>query len=300
MASARCSGSDGLAWLAAQIPEPMPRRAVPAAAEDAAAASEATLPAWAPPQPPPLQQPAQPAARGDGALPPVTGTDAPLHLQGAPGAQHQQQWSVWGPADPQAPPREPLSQQLRGAAPREPPPAPPDQDRRAPSSGPRLSTERSRLQRQKGQPLAEQLDPLPQPQPEEVASGAPAPPPPSSALGNGAYVHPKASQEGAAQPLTTSGSHATDPAAPAGKGASRSNGSQAIGNDGGSELEVHGVEGEEEGSDGHSTQPHRFAHTGPRPSKASWMQNPVPLKAVEPTDEWFFLSGTFKRKAASS
>ena len=296
MGSARCSGSDGLAWLAAQIPEPMPRRAVPAAAEDAAGAPEATLPAWALTQPPPLQQAAYPAASPDGALPPVAVAAAPPQPEAAPPAQQQQQWSVWGPSDPQASPRKALSQQLRSAVTRDPHPPPPDQDRAAPTTGPRLSTERSRLQRQPGQPLAEQLDPLPKPQPEAVAGEA-------NAAGNGAYARPKASQEGAAQPAAqppaTSGSHPVAPAAPEASESSRSNGSQSIGNDGGSELEVHGGDGEE-GSDGHSTQPHRFAHKGSRPSKATWMQNPVPLKAVEPTDEWFFLSGTFKRRAASS
>lgn len=168
--------------------------------------------------------------------------------------------SLWGPASPK--------RQEAGS-----------EDGLGVNGRPRLTTERSRLQRQPGQPLAPQLDPLPLKDQPAAAGTAAATSTSASVVSSSAAYAQAQLTNGAVLAVHTQQSNTGI----VGSQVSSETASECVDSASGDDL----------------SEPHGFAFQDTWPAPSTWMQNPIPLQPKEPTDEWFFPSGTFKCKEVS-
>lgn len=146
------------------------------------------------------------------------------------------------------------------------------------SGGPRLTTERSRLQRQPGQPLAPHLVPLPlKPQPAAAATAA--------ATSISASVVPTSRACAQAQP--TNGPVLAVHTQQSNTGIVGGQVAQAASDS------VHGAGGDD------SSEPHRFAFQDTWPAPSTRMQNPIPLQPKELTNKWLCSSGNLECKSVT-
>lgn len=174
------------------------------------------------------------------------------------------------------------------------------------NDGPRLKTQRSRLQRQPGEPLAPQLKPLPLPDSMQMSAD-------KEARRLGLNAAPRQPQQARILPEENGSSHSQLDAAVSpvenGSRASSSttshpnpngngNGSYGNGNSSSNVNDDSSLSASSRGSQGSfGNGQNNICQSKPRPPEQKpLLQNPIPLKPVEATGVWFWPSGTFKRK----